>query len=147
MTEAERNAAWDQSFDVALGDFDKRLGREQTELEKERAAGGGAGVGRGGKDGGAGGAGGATGAPPQMPGEVSGGSETGVANAGAMPGGGGIGNPTSSGPRYPAPPGMPDGANDDVVARQLREAAEKEADPELRTKLWEEYRKYKTRKS
>ena len=34
-------------------------------------------------------------------------------------------------------------ADDDIVARQLREAAEKEKDPELRKKLWEEYRKYK----
>jgi hypothetical protein len=41
------------------------------------------------------------------------------------------------------PPGIPDGSNDDVVARQLREAAEKETDPELQKKLWEEYRKYK----
>jgi hypothetical protein len=32
---------------------------------------------------------------------------------------------------------------DDIVARQLREAAEKETDPELKAKLWEEYRKYK----
>lgn len=32
---------------------------------------------------------------------------------------------------------------DDIVARQLREAAEKETDPELQAKLWEEYRKYK----
>ena len=34
-------------------------------------------------------------------------------------------------------------ADDDIVARQLREAAEKESDPELKEKLWEEYRKYK----
>ena len=33
--------------------------------------------------------------------------------------------------------------HDDIVARQLREAAEKETDPELKKKLWEEYRKYK----
>ena len=33
--------------------------------------------------------------------------------------------------------------DDDIVARQLREAAEKEKDPELRKRLWEEYRKYK----
>lgn len=50
-------------------------------------------------------------------------------------------------PRSPdnsnAPPGTPDGNDDDVVARQLREAAEKEMDPELKKKLWEEYRKYK----
>ena len=33
--------------------------------------------------------------------------------------------------------------NDDVVARQIREAAEKETDPELKKKLWAEYKKYK----
>jgi hypothetical protein len=43
------------------------------------------------------------------------------------------------------PPDIPDGKDDDIVARQLREAAENEQDPELREKLWEEYRKYKKR--
>ncbi len=33
--------------------------------------------------------------------------------------------------------------DDDIVARQLREAAEREKDPELKKRLWEEYRKYK----
>ncbi len=33
--------------------------------------------------------------------------------------------------------------DDDIVARQLREAAEREKDPELKKKLWEEYWKYK----
>ena len=33
--------------------------------------------------------------------------------------------------------------DDDIVARQLREAAENETDPELKAKLWEEYRQYK----
>ena len=41
------------------------------------------------------------------------------------------------------PSDIPDGSDDDIVARQLREAATKETDPELREKLWEEYRKYK----
>ena len=35
------------------------------------------------------------------------------------------------------------GEDDDIVARQLREAAEKETDPELRKKLWKEYETYK----
>ncbi len=34
-------------------------------------------------------------------------------------------------------------SDDDIVARQLREAAEKETDPALQEKLWQEYRKYK----
>jgi|GEM_PF-634930 len=43
----------------------------------------------------------------------------------------------------PPPADIPDGTDDDVVARQLREAATRELDPELREKLWDEYRKYK----
>ena len=35
--------------------------------------------------------------------------------------------------------------DDDIVARQLREAAEKETDPELKEKLWKEYEEYKGR--
>ena len=44
---------------------------------------------------------------------------------------------------YQAPADIPDGSDDDVVARQLREAAMREPDPDLREKLWDEYRKYK----
>jgi len=33
--------------------------------------------------------------------------------------------------------------DDDIISRQLREAAEKETDPELKAKLWAEYRLYK----
>jgi hypothetical protein len=35
------------------------------------------------------------------------------------------------------------GSDDDVLARQLREAAEQESDPVLKKKLWTEYKKYK----
>ena len=34
--------------------------------------------------------------------------------------------------------------DDDIVARQLKEAAEKEMNPELKEKLWDEYYKYKS---
>lgn len=40
-------------------------------------------------------------------------------------------------------PDTPDATDDDVLARQLREAATNEVDPELKEKLWEEYRRYK----
>ena len=43
---------------------------------------------------------------------------------------------------FPPPADIPNGNGDDVVARQLREAAMNEADPELREKLWNEYRTY-----
>jgi hypothetical protein len=36
--------------------------------------------------------------------------------------------------------------DDDIVARQLREAAENETDPELKEKLWKEYDEYKKNK-
>ena len=36
-----------------------------------------------------------------------------------------------------------DSDQDDIVARQLREAAEQETDPELKKKLWKEYEEYK----
>jgi hypothetical protein len=45
--------------------------------------------------------------------------------------------------RPPIPSDIGDGGDDDVIARQLREAAMSEKDPELREKLWQEYRDYK----
>ena len=45
--------------------------------------------------------------------------------------------------RHKPPADVPDGSDDDVLARQLREAAETESDPELRRRLWDEYRRYK----
>jgi hypothetical protein len=38
---------------------------------------------------------------------------------------------------------IPDGNDDDIVARRLRKAAEQETDPELKDKLWTEYVEYK----
>jgi len=46
---------------------------------------------------------------------------------------------------HDTPDDVGDGSDDDIVARQLREAAESETDPELREKLWDEYRAYKNR--
>ena len=43
---------------------------------------------------------------------------------------------------FPPPEDIPSGRDDDVVARQLREAAMSEPDPELREALWDEYRNY-----
>lgn len=65
----------------------------------------------------------------------------------AMPGGG---KRRSGGPEVAegrgdggVPADIGDGSDDDIVARQIREAALAEEDPQLREKLWEEYRKYK----
>jgi hypothetical protein len=48
----------------------------------------------------------------------------------------GQGTTTDRGSRYSK-------EDDDIVARQLREAAENETDPELKEKLWREYEEYK----
>jgi hypothetical protein len=52
------------------------------------------------------------------------------------PKGQGPGSKDSRGSRYSK-------EDDDIVARQLREAAENETDPELKEKLWKEYEDYK----
>ena len=67
-----------------------------------------------------------------------------------MPSGGGGGGGGSSqggmgnqdGVLDDIPPDIPAATDDDVLARQLREAAMNETDPELREKLWDEYRRY-----
>lgn len=51
--------------------------------------------------------------------------------------------PPGGGAAAPIPADIPDPQDDDIVAQQLREAAENEPDPELRERLWEEYRRYK----
>jgi len=53
------------------------------------------------------------------------------------------GEPVTPGATAARPPDVGDGSDDDVVARQIRKAAESEPDPVLREKLWDEYRKYK----
>ena len=74
--------------------------------------------------------------------------EDGTADAGSYSTGGGMGGASAGGSmpqntaKYPAPTDIPDGNNDDVVARQLREAAMREPDPAVRERLWDEYRKY-----
>lgn len=77
-----------------------------------------------------------------------------MADGGGYSMGGGMPNGSVAGPggsaempqntaKYPPPTDIPPGSDDDVVARQLREAAMREPDPAVREKLWDEYRKYK----
>lgn len=61
------------------------------------------------------------------------------------PGGRGAAGAPSGNNLPVVPDDIPDGRDDDIVARQIREAAIAEKDPKLREKLWEEYRKYKQR--
>ncbi len=113
---------------AAAGREAAEKGREGPSAEKgsagetrgDSADGSGREVGAAGASGGRGQTGDAAGAGSQTPG------------SGWGPGGTG----TQSGSYTPDP-------DDDIVARQLREAAEKETDPELKAKLWKEYENYK----
>jgi len=146
----ERIASLEVELASGLADFDELLLREQERVKAAapRSASGG-GMGGGTDEDGHGGVGnggsseGAAGEP-----------RVGNASNGARSQAGGVGERSSAGAGGASggasrtgatrqPPGIPDGRDDDVVARQLREAAEKETDPELQKKLWEEYRKYK----
>lgn len=72
-------------------------------------------------------------------------SSRGNGPAGAPQGSPGVGGGASSRQEvqtFPPPEDIPSGRDDDIVARQLREAAMSEPDPELREALWDEYRKY-----
>jgi hypothetical protein len=138
-----------EQLNGSLGEFDERLLREQDRVKSKRPAAESAG----------GSAGGAAG---DSAGGGSDGDETEEGNAAddngqkkqgdkqaeqdRQPAGGESGSPSksTSAHKSTAPKDIPDGRNDDVVARQLREAAEKETDPELKKKLWEEYRRYKS---
>jgi len=147
----ERIASLEVELASGLADFDELLLREQERVKAaapRSASGGGMGSGTDEDGHGGDGSGGGEGSA----------GDTGTGDAsttsGARSQAGGVGERSSSGAggapgrtsRTGAtrqPPGIPDGRDDDVVARQLREAAEKETDPELQKKLWEEYRKYK----
>lgn len=140
-TRGERTGVLDAELQEGLGAFDDKLLREQARVKAQASrgavngTGGGAAAGAG-DVGEAGSAGRTTGDAPPSDSEATAGGEP------RPPGsaGGGAGRPA---PVEAPPADIPDGSDDDVVARQLREAAEKETDPALKAKLWEEYRRYK----
>jgi hypothetical protein len=144
QTEEEKRAALNARLNDIEGDVDDSLQKRQQEIRQRQAAStaGGGGGGGGGRGGAAGTKDGTRGTPGQ-PGE-SGGP---TASAGSIPGqqqppAAAYGRPGAT--DAPARQRVMDGtSDDDVVARQLREAAEREADPVLKEKLWAEYKKYR----
>jgi hypothetical protein len=56
------------------------------------------------------------------------------------------GSDSGAGSVIPVPEDVGDGRNDDIVLRQIREAALHEKDPVLRERLWEEYRRIRDQK-
>ena len=144
QTDAERAAVLDAELNAELGEFDQRLLREQERVKAARppAAGGG----------GQGGAGSATeGAEGGRSGDLADSGEPGITGEARENGdlaapptaSGAAGGPGQQTTIKDQPKDVPDGSDDDIVARQFREAAERETDPETKKKLWEEYRNYK----
>ncbi len=137
----------DDEFERSLGDFDDSLLEEQQKVaEVSRDTG--AFEGGGANQGGGGGVG--LGEQAGETGEGSGGGTVGVVNNSAGGAGGSMRQEPGSvdqlskeqiGERTPED--VPSGTDDDIVAKQLREAALAEEDPELRERLWDEYRAYK----
>ena len=129
MTSAERARVLDERLRKGYETFDGFILSERERAQNESNA---AGSVQPGSDGG----GGAGASRPQTIQEASG-------SASAVPG-----SPSSaavtqqSNETFPPPDDIPSGRDDDVVARQLREAAMSEPDPELREALWDEYRNY-----
>lgn len=153
----DRRAEIYRRIDETLGTFDGRIRAEQEAILSDRNGKGGENPGSGatagdgksatpagtagakgdaakgskGQTGGKPGSGGAEGGAGSDDPGVMRSDRAGAARASVVGGGGA------------APADVPDGRDDDIVARQIREAALKETDPELRDKLWDEYRKYK----
>ena len=116
----------DDALAQALEDFDEGLLKERLEAARQAETAG------------------AVDGAPQVAQDGSaheGGDQTGTAGGGK----GNVGRPpaTAPGPPPPPTPDTPDARDEDVVARQIREAAEKETDPELKELLWQEYERYK----
>ena len=128
MTTTERAAVLDEQLRRGYEAFDGFILGERERAQVETNAGGAAA-----QPGQEAGGGGTTPAGPQI--LNSGGPQV-ATQAPPMPGGQA---PTES---FPPPEDIPSGRDDDVVARQLREAAMSEPDPELREALWDEYRNY-----
>jgi len=164
VAETDELAGLDRALGTSLETFDEMLLREARRASERSAAR------RGGTPGGMGGLGGGgsgegTGQDGTGPGEDgTGPGEATTASGKGTRGKGSQGTETESGtettatvqhprdpgigkdsgrPRAPVPSDIPDGSDDDIVARQIREAAENETDPALREKLWDEYRRYK----
>jgi hypothetical protein len=149
-TPEERRAEADRKLDASLGDFDAQVRKEQARIAREReerrnsrGSGDGSGAGDGSDSDGRGSRG--RRGDGDMRSDKEGREERGDRRDGDMKSdkGGQSGPGSGKGPTTAPPPGVGSGENDDLVAKQLREAAEKETDPELRDKLWKEYQDYK----
>src|SRR5215472_8473702 len=152
QTSDERRAAIDQRLNDSLGSFDAQLRTEQQHTAQERderktAAAGTAATEGAGADKNADGSGTASTETPDTdrPGGPNrrGGASKPRDHSGDLKSEKASKKPDDNAGNGAAAREIPDGSDDDVVARRLRQAAERETDPELKAKLWQEYIDYK----
>jgi hypothetical protein len=138
----ERAEELGKELDKSIGDFDESIGEEQREIASTTRNTEGFDTGSGGSRGGS------ISLGEQAAGAMSGGSGGGGSGAGSDAPGeagsvGGLDGLDQQEIARRTPDDIEAIIDDDIVAKQLREAALAEEDPELRERLWEEYRKYK----
>lgn len=139
-TTEEKLAELDSSFSDSLGTFDEMLLKEQqtisTQVKRQREGGSQAGTSPGDADG-------SSTNQASSAGAADPGDQSTTATAAGNSQAAGVG--TKQQQQIPPAIGNKDlsRSDDDIVAKQLKEAAEQETDPEIKAKLWEEYRKYK----
>jgi hypothetical protein len=148
QTPDERRASLDKQLEGSLGTFDDTLRREQKAVAEEKDANDAAASGSGdssdsksddepgsakpeGPPAAASEPGRSRNETPSRPGDLK--SDKDRSANDSKPGGGS----GATGEK------IPDGSDDDIVAKRLRKAAEQETDPELKEKLWKEYIEYK----
>lgn len=133
-TPAQRKARLEKQLDKSVGDFDGVLAGEQKEIST---------VSRDTKGfGGQGGGGGGVGLGKQASGGVEGTGEVARTEADETSTSPSVAGLSEEEIKKRTPNDIPDLVSEDIVAKQLREAALAEDDPVLRERLWEEYRKY-----
>jgi hypothetical protein len=134
---SERKARLEKTLEESVGGFDEVLAEEQREIST---------VGRNtegfGGSGGGGAGSGRVGLGKQATGDVEGAGEVGSVAQPAERREASIGELSEEEIRNRTPEDIPDLVSEDIVAKQLREAALSEDDPALRERLWEEYRLY-----
>lgn len=131
ITAQERGAALEADLQKRLSEFDEQMRKARQDAATRGAAGGGTSAGAGAR-------------PLPPPTSGAGGQADRSSGLGNTPDITGTTQPGEyRGAVGPTPSGLPDARDDDIVARQLREAASRESDPVLQEKLWEEYRKYR----
>jgi hypothetical protein len=132
MTNAERVQVLDERLRKGYETFDGFILTERERAQNESNEAGSVAIGGGGAAGGAGSAN----QPQTMP------SENGTSPRGPVVASQPSPTARNSEETFDAPDDIPSGRDDDVVARQIRELAMNEPDPELRAAIWDEYRKY-----